>query len=216
MKPVSYQINRRGEIKSLPLVTHKDGTLWSTTDAPLLNSEAPGFIRLGKEKIVALAKAKKWNEIPHDCYCKVGINTGDLTIKSYGEIRKEEEGAMTPAQKERIRISHLFAKAHKRENNTDDCNVMDSMSIRAEASSALKKWRENYPAEALEEDAKNLEAKANHEEDLAAGALVYDADGWLSSSDQQKSHDDHMTKAKALLDQAKALRDTIYPSHLSP
>ena len=71
--------------------------------------------------------------------------------------------------------------------------------------SAIRKWREGYPADARKMDAAKLREQAAHKRDLATGALVYDADGWLNHEAQQQRHDKIMAEAEMLEAQAKIL-----------
>lgn len=52
---------------------------------------------------------------------------------------------------------------------------------------------------------RSLRDQAEHEKSVAIGALTYDADGWLSREDQEKSHATGMAKAAQLEAQAAAL-----------
>jgi hypothetical protein len=113
---------------------------------------------------------------------------------------------MTPAQIERNRIEGLYAQARRRADAEDDNNVMDSIRLGSQADAALAKWRKDYPAEAKKEEADGLDAQADHEDDLALGALTYDADGDISPTEQQARHDEYKTKAKALRAKAAELR----------
>ncbi len=58
---------------------HGDGTVWSH-GFPLLDGEAPGFLALGHDKVVAASKAKRFSEIPADCFCRLGTNAGGLEV----------------------------------------------------------------------------------------------------------------------------------------
>ena len=69
----------------------------------------------------------------------------------------------------------------------------------------MEAWRAKYPAEARKEESARLIAQAEHEEDLAAGALVYDADGWIGPEEQQRRHDEAMAKAQELRAKAAEL-----------
>lgn len=203
----NYRVSRGGEVKmSVMLDTHADGTLWSITkpSMPLLDSEAEGFRALGKDAIVALIKADKYNEIPADCFARVGVSASGLEVKSYDEIRAKARAAMTPAQIERERINGLYAKARARRDADDDTS--DYYRLSSQADAALKAWRETYPKDAAQERAASLEAQADHEEDIARGALLYDADGDIDAAGQQARHDEHMAKAADLRRQAAELR----------
>lgn len=202
----NYSVKRNGEIKMVhPFEVRANGTLWSK-GMPLLDSEAADFIALGKEKILELAHAKRWADIPDGCFARVGLNPSGLLVEDLQAAREAAEAARTPAQKERRRISEMYYRADRLANSASENNVAGPMIIRAEADAALAKWRKDYPDEAREEDARKIDAQADREEELAAGALLYDADGSISDDEQQKRHDEHMAKASELRAKAAAMR----------
>ena len=110
------------------------------------------------------------------------------------------------AREEREAIDKLYARSYQSlHSDLDGDNISRGYSLRAEADRRLKAWRAKYPAEAREEKAAGLIAQAEHEEDLAAGALVYDADGWGGPDEQQKRHDEMMARARELRAKAAGL-----------
>jgi len=110
------------------------------------------------------------------------------------------------AREERAAISKLYDHSYRSLNSDlDEDNVPRGYSLRAEADRRLKAWKAQYPAEARKEESARLIAQAEHEEDLAAGALVYDADGWIGPEERQKRHDERMTKAQELRAKAAGL-----------
>lgn len=202
----NYSVKRNGEIKMVhPFEVRANGTLWSK-GMPLLDSEAADFIALGKEKILELAHAKRWADIPDGCFARVGLNPSGLLVEDLQAAREAAEAARTPAQEERRRISEMYYRAARLANSASENNVAGPMMIRAEADAALAKWRKDYPDEAREEDARKIDAQADREEELAAGALLYDADGSISDDEKQKRHDEHMAKASELRAKAAAMR----------
>ena len=203
---------RNGEVKlTIPNATiRSDGTVWTAkNDNPLIDGESARSKHEGKEKLAALIKARKSEEIPLACIAKYGHNESGLLVvdkdEYYAEKRAKAEREMTPAQRERIEIQKLYAKANKIANSESEDNVSKPMAIRSKADKKLADWRKKYPVEAAKEKAADLRAKADHERDLARGALLYDADGWLSKEDQQKRHDEHIAKATELEKQATEL-----------
>ena len=182
-----------------------DGTLW-THGLPLLDSQGEGFSAIGREKIAELCKAGRFGEIPATCFAHQGMNPSGLKVLTQAEYKQQALAARTPAQVERDRISGLYAKAQARQNASDDGNVSDYYRIMGEADAALKAWRETYPTEAREEKAQGLDAEAEHEEEMAAGALRYDSDGWLDEAARKTRHDEMMAKAKEIRAQAAVLR----------
>ncbi len=204
-----YRISRNGKVlATTALEMRADGTLWcaSVKDAPVLDSESEGFKKLGKDKISALIKSKKFDEIPADCFARVGVSATGLEVKSYDEIRAEAKASMTPAQLERERIRGLYARAEARLNAGDDNNTGDYYRIMAQADAALEEWRKAYPREAALEKADALDAQAAHEEQLAQGAMLYDADGSISDDEQIARRDAHLAKAAEMRKQAADLR----------
>lgn len=205
----TYRLMRGSELKgTMTLERHVDGTLWSMgkPSCPLIDGQAPESVALGKAKMVELINARDFAAIPAACFAHEGLNPSGLEVKSYDDIRAEAQAARTPAQRERDRIEGLFAQARRRADAEDDNNVTDSLRLESQARAALAKWREDYPVEARAEDADKLEAEADHEDDIADGALTYDADGSLSEADQQRRHDEHKTKAAELRAKAATLR----------
>jgi predicted RNA-binding protein YlxR (DUF448 family) len=110
------------------------------------------------------------------------------------------------ARSERNAIERLYQLSDKALNHdTDDNNTSRGYWLLAEADDRLKAWRANYPKEAMREDAQDLMSRAVHQDELAAGALCYDADGWISTEDQQRRHDEYKAKAEQLRAEAKRL-----------
>lgn len=89
-----------------------------------------------------------------------------------------------PGAKERGEIERLFDRS--RSEKLKDEDYSESIRLRLEAEDRLDVWRKKYPAEAGEEDAENLRARAAKKRELAARALLYDADGSLSPADQER------------------------------
>ena len=198
---------RDGEIKlMLPAAEIKaDGTIWQN-GCPLLDGCAEGGP--SKDDLRKLVQAKRWASIPPQCYSRLGTSPSGMLCIDAREYEREQDAARDiarreyerthPGAAERRAISDLYAKAERRRDASDDCNTMDYFSFSSQADARLKAWRAQYPAEAMEEDAQRLRSKADRERSLASGALAYDADGWLSSTDQQQRHDEHIAKAEAL------------------
>jgi len=171
-----------------------------------------------KEKVAAEIKAGRVGAEIEAMGMKHGDNGNGLICKWEEEMvaeRETQERAeynalpqdVRDAREERNAIEQLYAAAYKSEHrDTDDNNINRAMMQRGEATQRLAAWRAKYPVAAREEDSKGLLAKAEKEESLAKGALVYDADGWLSHADQEKSHDEHMAKATEYRKQAGELK----------
>ena len=99
------------------------------------------------------------------------------------------------------RLQYLSHKALTRD--TDDMNVDRGYRLQAEASSKAKVWAEKYPEAAAVRRAEQMKSQATELQRQAVGALLYDADGWLSKEDQKKSHDSLMRQAAELIEKAK-------------
>lgn len=111
------------------------------------------------------------------------------------------------ARAERNAIEQLYSRSYRALNHDTDDNVSRGYSLQAQANARLKAWREKYPKMAMLDDAESLESQASKEDSLASGALVYDADGWISSEGQQQRHDEHKAKAAQLRADAAKLRE---------
>lgn len=96
-----------------------------------------------------------------------------------------------PEVVERDRIAQMYAQA----KSVTDEDYSRALYLRSAADAALAAWRIRYQDAAREEQRLVLHDKAEHERELATGALTYDADGWLTYEDQQHRHDEHMAKA---------------------
>jgi hypothetical protein len=208
----NYQVKRNGEIKLvLPLTVRTDGTLWSVgkPSTPLLDSMAPEFVTLGKDAIVAMVKNGQYDKIPARCFAKLGMSKTGIEVVPCDDLCKQAEAEQTPAQKERSRISDIYTKANRRLNAKDDMNTSDYFRLLADADATYAKWIADYPADAAKEKAEHLIAKAEHEEDLAAGALTYDCDGSFSAEYQQVRHDEFMAKAAQYRAEASKIMEAI-------
>lgn len=203
-----YAIYRDGEEKRLLLEEQKDGSL-QNKGVPLIDGKAPESIALGP-KLLELVKAKKYSEIPAGCFAHVGQNPSGLLVVDYEAKQKAEcDQYLTqhPETVERNEIAKLFARGHKINNDWDEeADTGKGFILIAEAEQRLAAWRIKYPDAAREEAAQELEARAGYEDELAIGAMTYDADGWLSSADQQKRRDEFRAKAGALRAKAAEIR----------
>ena len=106
----------------------------------------------------------------------------------------------TPANVERARIASLYAAAERAEDDPSD-----HFRLLGLADAALATWQAANPEAAREERRSELRAAADHERDLAAGALTYDADGSITTAEQDRRTAEHRAKATELDAQAAAL-----------
>lgn len=201
----TYRVSRNGEVKLvLPMEKHSDGTLWHKS-GPLIDSQAAGFAAIGKEKMASLMTAGQYDQIPADCYARIGVSPSGLEVIDTDTIRDEAIAAMTPAQIERQRISGLFAQAHRLAQSDSEDNVAGPMIIESKARAALAQWKKDYPEEAKEEKKAKMIADAEDLESKAVGALTYDMDGDLTAKMQQDRHDGMMAQAKKIRTEAASL-----------
>lgn len=172
-----------------------------------------------KDEVVRQIKSGKITPEIEAMGMRLGDNGNGLIVRWASEVDAERRAKaqaeydalpaeIKAARAERNAIEQLYIRSCRALNHdTDDNNVSRGYSLQAQANTRLKEWRVKYPKMAMLEDAGSLEAQANKEDELASGALVYDADGWISSEGQQQRHDEHKAKAAQLRAEAKALKE---------
>ncbi len=99
----------------------------------------------------------------------------------------------TPAKRARNEVSKMYAAAKRRIDYPGEYYPMLNA-----ADAALAKWREDYPADAEEERKDKVRTQIAKLEELAQGAMLYDADGSIDYAGQCKRRDEFLTKAEAL------------------
>ena len=171
------------------------------------------------ERVKAQIKSGKITPEVEAMGMRIGDNGNGLIVRWYDDVLAESRATakaeydalpaeVKAARKERLEIEQLYNRAYKSLNHdTDDNNISRGYSLQAQANARLEAWRTKYSKQAMLEDADKLEAQASKEDDLAIGALVYDADGWISSDEQQRRHDEHKAKAEELRAEAAKLRE---------
>ena len=185
----------------------------------LINSD---FIPAGeKDRIVKQIKAGSITPEIEKMGMKIGDNGNGLIVRWAEDVEREcrekarKEYDALPADEraaieERREIDRLYMISDQALNrDTDDDNVSRGYSRQAQADRRLAAWRVRYPKQARLEEADKLEHLAVREDDLASGALVYDADGWISPEEQQKRHDEHKDKAARLRAEAQGIRKEV-------
>lgn len=115
--------------------------------------------------------------------------------------QKAEYEAAHPGAAERRDIE---AKLRRAERMQDD-NYGMTVRLRGEAAEELAAWRKKYPQEAAEERRQAILDDAARYRRQAKGAMLYDADGLLSSEHQQRSADELNAKAVELERQAEEM-----------
>ena len=183
----------------------------------LLNADLVAASGLGREYVMREIKAHRITPQIEALGMRLGDNGNglicrwldDITAEQQAEAKKEYDAlpaAVRAAKEERAAIDKLYARSYQAlHSDMDEDNISRGYSLRAKADRRLEAWRAQYPAEARKEESARLIAQAEHEEDLARGALVYDADGWLGPEEQQKRHDERMAKAQELRAKAAGL-----------
>ena len=114
-------------------------------------------------------------------------------VQAYQEEMHRQ--AQQPGRRERARIRSLFETAKRHQ---DDSGRYFPALHRAQE--ALTSWQAQYPDAARAERYWILIAEAEALEHKADGALLYDADGWLSAEEQEQ-------RAAAFRAQAQTTRD---------
>jgi hypothetical protein len=115
--------------------------------------------------------------------------------------QQAEYNASHPGAAERREVDAMLDRARR----IQDDNYGRATSLRLDAQDKLAAWRKKYPKEAAEEQRHELADAAAHHRDLASGAMLYDADGSLSSEDQKRRADEFNAKADELDRQAKEI-----------
>jgi len=185
-----------------------DGSIWASNNRnPLVMINHLKDADALKAKYVKAMKEGKPELIANEHLGRIGI-VGDKRIEWESVPEAEIQAKITPAQRERAEIGKLFIEADRIENSDSEDNVWLPMQIRAKARAQLAKWRAKNPKEADKEKASWLRAQAEHKRSLASGAMVYDADGWLSSAEQHRRRDAFLAEAEKLEQEALELTGT--------
>lgn len=129
-------------------------------------------------------------------------------IAAHRETQRRGWAAAHPGAKERAEIDRLFAAAKRCLHSGDEDNVAGYHRLRGQAQRRMEAWRDAYPQEWAEEQATKLRAQAQHERDLATGAMVYDCDGSLSPVDHERRAAECRARAAELEAQAVKLSST--------
>jgi hypothetical protein len=210
-------VTRNGETKlRVPNVEVRNGILRAGKNI-LINSD---LIPAGKKEWVAAEiKAKRITPEIEAMGIKLGDNGNGLVARWAEDIDREQDAKrkadydalpteVRACREERIAIDRLFAAAYKSEHrDTDDNQYMRACHQNAEARERLAAWKAKYPKEYELERAERLRLAAEKEDDLASGALVYDADGWFGPAEQQKRHDAFKANAAAMRAEADGIEE---------
>lgn len=139
-------------------------------------------------------------------------NVAETIFGEANRLEKEYQAecdrvANLPENRDRREIEELYEKAYRIEHSSSEDNVMVPAQLRALARQKMAEWREKYQDAARDEDARELLSKASDLRSKAVGALVYDADGWISRGEQQKRHDEYIKEAEELEARARAIKE---------
>ena len=107
---------------------------------------------------------------------------------------EENEGQANEA---RLKVDRMFASAERLRDYPGQY-----FPAKMQAKKALAAWQARYPGATRRERAAHLRAQADHQRELATGALVYDCDGSFSPAYQQQRHDEFIAAAAKLDAQA--------------
>lgn len=207
---------RHGEEKLRVAAAIRNGVLRSG-DNILINADRIAESGLTKDYVMGEIKAHRISPEIEALGMRIGDNGNGLICRWLEDIEEERRQAakaaydalpaeVRAAREEREAISNLYARADRSLNyDTDEDNVSRGYSLRAEADRRLAAWRVQYPHQAKEEERSILLAQAAKRRDLAAGALIYDADGWISPDEQQRRHDEIIREAEEIEAQAAKL-----------
>jgi hypothetical protein len=209
------QVTRNGEIKLTVPAEVRNGIL-RHHDAILINADLIPATTT-KAAVAAAIKAGKITPEIEAMGMHIGDNGNGLVVRWLDEVQAEERvkakaeydalpAEVRAAREERAAIDDLYRRSYKALNrDTDDNNVERGYRLQAEADRRLAAWQEKYPDAAKEELRRDLLARADHEEELAVGALTYDCDGSFSPEYQRQRHDEFMAKAADYRRQAAQL-----------
>lgn len=202
-----YLVLRNGELKMrLPNATVGSDGIVSVNGAFVVDGElakADGCY----ETVAGAAKNRLWTSINRKYLGRLGTSSSGLEIVAEDDYDARRRAASAahlaahPEIRERQAITALYEEAERiRYEDTDRY-----FNLRRRADARLATWRATYPGAAAEEEAAQLRDKAEHARSMAAGALVYDADGSLSQGYQERSHDEWEARAEELETQAAEL-----------
>lgn len=185
-----FQVLINGEVKLTVPGFIKDGFVWGNSAAgptPLINSVLLAEKGLTAADLKKAVSSGKFSEKLRECFMVVGDNSHGRTVVNKTEadrIEHEEWKAnRTPADLRREELAILWDRVNRCDRSQDD---VEYQQLRGKAIAAQDKFYAEFPSELKKDQADRLRAKAEDARRLASGALVYDADGWISSAEQDK------------------------------
>lgn len=207
-------VSRNGEIKLRVPAEMCNGILRHGKNI-LINSDLIAVSGMTREQVAAKIKIGKITPEIEAMGMRIGDNGNGLIVRWAEDIEQEKQARadaeykvlpaeVRMAREERTEIDKIYAAAERAEHAKyyDPARICG---LRAEADGRLKLWREKYPAAAKEERRDNLRTQADHEDEMASGALTYDCDGSFSPEYQQQRHDEFKANAEQLRQQAAQL-----------
>jgi len=197
-------VYRNGEEKLRVLAEVKNGVLRSGKNILINNDliKAPHT----RESVCAAIKAGRITPEIEAMGMRIGENGNGLVCRWDADVQAEARAEaerqynalpadVRAAREERQAIDALYAAAQRSEYATDDNQMIRSMAQRSEADRRLAAWRKQYPEAARDEQAAEFRRKADRQDELAAGALVYDCDGSFSREMQDERAAEFRTQA---------------------
>lgn len=114
------------------------------------------------------------------------------------DAKAAEYAKSHPGAEERRAWQDLYDKADHIEHKADCCDYGKVCQLRLEADELRDAWASKYPAEANELESRRLRSQADRQRRLATGAMLYDADGMLSTEQQRATADKCTAEASRL------------------
>ena len=185
-----------------PAEIKPDGTIWvhsSSGLSPLINGFLLEQAGISKSTFVSQVKRRKFTDDVLACCMRLGENPGCRVVRDKSAVDRERaaeaERNITPAYRARRAVSLAYLAADCCDRSQDD---VEFHRLRGQAHAAFDQWKKDFPEAWLSEQADDLRSQADHERHLAAGAMVYDADGWISPAEQEKRRDEFLANAARL------------------
>jgi hypothetical protein len=185
-----FQVMLNGKVTLTIPGEIRDGFLWGLTGdsaKPVLNGSLLAENGVSQDEAKKALASGKYSDKIRACFMTVGDNANGRTVvnKTAADRLEHEQwkANRTPADLRREEIATLWAKVRRCDRSEDD---VEYDRLRFAAQDAESKFYAEFPEELKKDQAAELRAKADKARELASGALVYDADGWISSEEQER------------------------------
>lgn len=143
-------------------------------------------------------KDYRGNEIMQLCIPKI------LAPAIINAIQKIKNQKASPATQAYNKILQTIDKAERLSRSDSEDNVTGSSNLYIQAQQMLKDWVSNYPEDARRKKIEQL--LINAKAIMRSAIITTDADGWLTSSDQDTIKDNMLNEANNLREQANNLK----------